>query len=308
MDVMKDGLRDTVPYQGATTFMRAPSTRDLDGVDIAVYGIPLDLGTINRPGARLGPRAIREQSLLTCGFGSIWPHDYELSERVKFIDYGDLSFTPGYIDDMLEVTGVHLRKMIDAGISTLGLGGDHLIAYPELYAHAQAHGPLSLIHFDAHADNYESDRLNHGSMFWFAADEGLIDPKRSVQVGIRTPWDGDNGFTVLSANECNRMSSDQIVARIRDVVGDSPCFVSLDVDGMDPAYTPGTGTPVPGGITSMMQREILWGLKGINAVGGDVVEVSPPYDHNGATAIVASYVAADILYLLAENRRNKARQ
>lgn len=302
MDVMKEGIRDKVPYQGSTTFLRAESTRDLSGVDIAVYGIPLDLGTVNRPGARFGPRAIREQSALTCGFGPIWPHEFDLLDKLKIIDYGDLSFMPGYIDDMLEVTSYHLSQMVKAGVATLGLGGDHLSAYPELKAHAKMHGPLSLIHFDAHTDNYEAETLNHGSMFWFAAKERLIDPRRSVQIGIRTPWDHDNGFNVISANECNRMTSEDIVERIRAIVGDSKCFVSLDVDGMDPAYTPGTGTPVPGGLTSLMQREILWGLKGIDVVGGDVVEVSPPYDQNGATAIVASYVAADIMYLLAEKR------
>lgn len=303
VETMKGGFREIVPYQGATTFWRTAATRDLTDVDIAVYGVPLDLGTVNRPGARLGPRAIREQMTLTGVIGDVWPHGFDLREKLKIIDYGDLSFLPGYIDDMLAVTDEHLSRMVDAGVSTMGLGGDHLTAYPEIKALSRAHGPLSLIHFDAHTDCFESENLNHGSMFWFAANEGLIDPKRSVQIGIRTPIPAESGFNVITASECQRMTSEDIANRVRDVVGDRKCFVTVDVDGMDPAYTPGTGTPVPGGITSMMQREILWGLKGINAVGGDIVEVSPPYDHNGATAIVASYVAVDILHVLGAARQ-----
>ena len=271
--------------------------------------MPLDLGTVNRPGARLGPRAIREQMTLTGAAGEIWPHEFDLREKLKIIDYGDLSFLPGYIDDMLSVTDEHLSRIVDAGVLLMGLGGDHLTAYPEVKALARVHGSVSLIHFDAHTDCFESERLNHGSMFWHATKEGLVDPRRSIQIGIRTPIPEESEFNVLTASECQRMTSEVIVDRIRDVVGDNKCFITVDVDGMDPAYTPGTGTPVPGGITSTMQREILWGLKGVNALGGDVVEVSPPYDHNGATATVASYVAADILYVLGAARlANKDKQ
>ena len=302
VDIKSDSFRAIVPYQGLTTFWRTEATRDIDQADIAVYGIPLDLGTVNRPGARLGPRAIREQMTLTGALGDIWPHGFDLREKLKIIDYGDLSFMPGYIDDMLAVADEHLSRLADAGVATLGLGGDHLIAYPEIKALARVHGPLSLIHFDAHTDCFESERLNHGSMFWFAAKEGLVDPTRSIQIGIRTPIPEESQFTVLTALECQRMASTEIIDRVRNLVGNRPCFISVDVDGMDPAYTPGTGTPVPGGLSSGMQREILWGLKGLNTLGCDVVEVSPPYDQNGVTAIVASYIAADLLHVLGANR------
>ncbi|HEY9785782.1 MAG TPA: arginase family protein, partial [Candidatus Obscuribacterales bacterium] len=159
---------------------------------------------------------------------------------------------------------------------------------------------LSLIHFDAHTDTHEGPVLNHGSMFAYAAKEGLIDAKTSVQMGIRTIIPAGDDFTVLTADKCLELGSKAIVAKVREVVGDRPCYISLDVDGMDPAYAPGTGTPVPGGITSAMQREILWGLAGLNAVGGDVVEVSPPYDPSHITSILGATIGMDILYVLAE--------
>jgi agmatinase len=291
-------LSERVPYLGITSFWRAPYSRDLASADAAVYGVPLDADIVNRPGARYGPRAIREQSCYIGAFKSFWPYNYAFRDRFRLIDYGDIGFFPGDIDQALEETTKTVARMAEAGIMTLGLGGDHLVAYPAVKAHAEKHGPLSLIHFDAHTDTFEMHRLNHGSMFWYAVKEGYVDPTRSVQIGIRTPNAEGSQFHILHANECAAIGSAEVVKRVREIVGDRKCYVSLDVDGMDPAFAPGTGTPVPGGITSMMQREILWGLCGLDAVGGDVVEVSPPYDPFGNTAVVGATVAIDILHVL----------
>ncbi|MEH6549142.1 MAG: agmatinase [Pseudomonadales bacterium] len=291
-----------LPYQGIQSFLRLPLQRDLDNVDIAVYGVPLDLATTNRPGARLGPRAIREQSLLLGGFSDPFPpHKRNLRNTMKMVDYGDLAFAPGYIDEMLKVAAMHIGRMVDNNTSTLGLGGDHLIAYPAIKEHARKHGPLSLIQFDAHSDDSSIGSLNHGSMFWHACEEGLIDPTRSIQVGLRHTLP-EHDFNVIHGHEVIDMKGTEIAERIREVVGDHPCYVSLDVDGMDPAFAPGTGTPVPGGMTSMQQRQALWGLKGLNVVGADVVEVAPPYDPTGQTANLAAGCAIDLMHVLAEAR------
>jgi agmatinase len=288
-----------VPYQGIPTFWRAEHTQDLTDVDFAVYGVPCDIEIVNRPGTRYGPRAIREQSLFVGFTGVHWPFDYDLLKRHKLIDYGDIQFYPGQVDQMLANTEKHVGLMSAAGIGTLGLGGDHLVAYPAIKAHAKHHGKLSLIHFDAHTDTHEAAHLNHGSMFWYGVKEGLIDPDSSIQIGIRTLIPPDDRFTVLTSHQCLDMGSKAIVERVRQVVGDRKCYISLDVDGMDPAFAPGTGTPMPGGITSAMQREILWGMHGLNIVGGDVVEVSPPYDPSHITAILGASVGIDIIYAMA---------
>lgn len=302
-DPEQTSLLDTfMPHSGIQSFMRLPYSRDLDGVDLAVYGMPLDLGTVNRSGARLGPRAIREQSLLLGVFSDPFPpHSRCLREDLRMVDYGDLAFDIGYIEDMLEVSKTHIGCMVDQGLSTLGLGGDHLSTYPAIKEHARKHGPLSLIHFDAHSDDTTFGRLNHGSMFWYACEEGLIDPTRSIQIGIRHTLP-EHDFHVIPGHEVIDMKGTEIAERICEVVGDNACYITLDVDGMDPAFTPGTGTPVPGGMTSMQQRQALWGLKGLKAVGADVVEVSPPYDPTGQTANIAAGCAIDLLHILADAR------
>lgn len=291
---------DRVPYQGIVTFARAEHTRNLEGADLAVYGVPCDIEIVNRPGTRYGPRAIREQSAYVSFTEVIWPFDYVVTKEHKVIDYGDIAFYPGQVDQMLANVTEHVDLMSAAGVGTLGLGGDHLVAYPAIRAHAKHHGKLSLIHFDAHTDTFEAKYLNHGSMFWYAAEEGYIDAASSIQIGIRTIIPSGQDFTVLTSHECIKMGSEAIVKKIREVVGDRKCYVSLDVDGMDPAYAPGTGTPLPGGITSAMQREILWGLCGMNIVGADVVEVSPPYDPSHITAILGATIGMDLLYAMGQ--------
>ncbi len=295
----KEGIAKRVPYQGMVTFWRCEHTQNLEGADLAVYGIPFDVEIFNRPGTRYGPRSIREQSLYIGMPGVHWPFDYDLRDRLRLIDYGDIAFYPGKTEEMLVNVEESVTLMSEKGIGTLGLGGDHLVAYPAIKAHAKKYGKLSLIHFDAHTDTHGGPVLNHGSMFIYAANEGLIDPKTSVQIGIRTIIPENDEFNVFTSHECIDMGSKTLLEKIRNIVGDRPCYISLDVDGMDPAYAPGTGTPVPGGITSAMQREILWGLEGLNAVGGDVVEVSPPYDPSHITSILGATVAMDILYVLA---------
>lgn len=289
-----------VPYQGVPTFWRAPHTQDLTGAQLVVYGVPCDMEIVNRPGTRYGPRSIREQSLYVGFPGIHWPFDYDLSHEHRLIDYGDIPFYPGQVDHMLANVEEHVGLMAASGAGTLGLGGDHLVAYPALKAHAKHHGKLSLIHFDAHTDTHEAKHLNHGSMFWYAVQEGLIDPETSVQIGIRTFIPTDDRFHVLTPQQCFEMGSKAIIEKVRKIVGERKCYISLDVDGMDPAYAPGTGTPVPGGITSAMQRELLWGFCGMNVVGGDVVEVSPPYDPSHITAILGATIGMDILYALAQ--------
>src|SRR5262245_26950185 len=292
-----------LPYQGLMTFWRASYAQDLGGVDVAVYGVPFDAGTSNRPGARFGPRAIREQSCYVGLYDKCWPHDYAFKDRFRLIDYGDVVSFPGRTEDMVAAVEESVSKLVEGNVASLGLGGDHLTSYPALKAHAKKHGPLSLIHFDAHADLTEAPHLFHGSMFGVAVQEQLIDPDASIQVGIRTPSPPTPKLHVLTADRCLRMEGKAIAEKIKDVVGGRKCYVTLDIDAMDPAHAGGTGTPAPGGLTSALQREILWHLKGVNAVGGDVVEVSPPYDEAAKTAIVGAIVAMDILHILGEARR-----
>jgi agmatinase len=291
-----------VPYSGVPTFARLEESRNLDGVDIAVYGMPFDLGTTNRPGARFGPRAIRDASLFVGALSVPPPHDASRYETIRAIDYGDIAYLPASIDDFLAKTHEHVGRIVAAGATPLGLGGDHLCAYPEVKAVAEKYGTISLVHFDAHADDYDlPGPLNHGSMFWHLVEEGIVDPTTSAQIAIRHTYPSHD-FNVIDGHRCAHMTGAEIAAEVRQHVGDTPVFVTLDVDGMDPAHTPGTGTPYPGGLTSAQQREILHGLIGINAVGGDVVEVAPAYDPNGTTPIVAATVALDIGVILMEAR------
>ena len=294
----KEGIGKRVPYQGLPTFWRTEYTQDLEGADLAVYGVAFDVEIFNRPGTRYGPRSIREQSLYIGMAGVHWPFDHDLRDRCRIIDYGDIPFYPGSTEEMLTNLEASVTAMSERGLGTLGLGGDHLVAYPAIKAHAKKYGKLSLVHFDAHTDTHGGPVLNHGSMFIYAANEGLIDPKTSVQIGIRTVIPENDEFNVFTSHECIDMGSKTLLEKVKKIVGDRPCYISLDVDGMDPAFAPGTGTPVPGGITSAMQREILWGLVGLNAVGGDVVEVSPPYDPSHITAMLGATIAMDILYAL----------
>jgi agmatinase len=294
-------------YAGPLSFLRCPYTRDLKDVDLAVLGIPFDLATTNRPGARFGPRALREQSAFVGEYPwGVWPWEFDLRERFSVIDYGDVDFNVGYPQRMIEEVERIAGHILDAGVSLLGLGGDHFVAYPLLRAQATRHGPLSLVHFDAHSDTWTSEDYNHGTMFYHAVRDGLIDAAHSIQIGLRTPNPDTHGLTILDARSLLEHGPRAAVERVRAVVGDRPVYLTLDIDFLDPAYAPGTGTPVIGGPTTHQARELLFGLRGLNVVGGDQVEVAPAYDALGQiTALAGATLAADILYLIALARAER---
>ncbi len=288
-------------YAGELSFARRRYTRDLEGVDIAIVGIPFDLSTSNRPGTRFGPRAIREQSSVSGMFPwGLWPWEFNVFERHNVIDYSDIVFFPGDYRHMLSAVNEHIETILGAGVSVLALGGDHMITYPLLKAHAKRYGPLCLIHFDAHSDSWNmGDELNHGTMFFLAAQEGIVDPACSVQIGIRTPNPDTQGFHIIKADQVLEHGADDTVRQIREIVSDRRAYLTFDVDFLDPAYAPGTGTPVIGGPSTYTARRILRGLAGLSIVGGDVVEVCPPYDGSGQiTALAAATLAHDMLYLV----------
>ena len=287
-------------YAGPLSFLRCPYTRELSGVDLAVLGIPFDLATTNRPGARFGPRALREQSVFVGEYPwGVWPWEFDLRERFSVIDYGDVDFNVGYSERMIEEVQRIAGEILDEGVSLMGLGGDHFVAYPLLRAYAARHGPLALVHLDAHSDTWTSEDHNHGTMFYHAAKEGVVDAAHSIQIGVRTPNPDTHGFTILDARWLHEHGPRAAAEKVRSLVGSRAVYLTFDIDFLDPAYAPGTGTPVIGGPTTHQARELLFGLRGLNIVGGDQVEVSPPYDVPGqVTALAGATLAADILYLL----------
>jgi agmatinase len=285
--------------------MRRKYTRELDGVDVVVTGVPLDTATTNRPGARFGPRAIRAASTIMA-----WERPYGMPfdpfDRLAVIDYGDCFFDHGRPDSVPDAIETHAYDIISKGPAMLSLGGDHFISYPILKAHVRHHGgPLSLLHFDAHSDTWpdeEGKRVDHGTMFHHAAKEELVDPARSVQIGLRTTNQDTMGFNVLDAPAVHEQGIAAIVDKTKDIVGDNPVYLTFDIDCLDPSYAPGTGTPVCGGLSSHQAMEILRGLAGINVIGMDIVEVAPAYDVGEITALAASHLAMEMLYLFAVNR------
>ena len=294
------GLSFENTFGGATSFLRRRYTKDLAGVDIAVTGVPFDQAVTNRPGTRLGPRAIREASALQAvdpPYG--WP--FNVLEDCAIADYGDLAFDYANVPEFPGRLTDHIRGILQAGAAPLTLGGDHYISFPILRAMAEKHGPLSLIHFDAHSDTWPDDdmaRVDHGTMFYKAVKSGLVDPARSVQIGIRTTNADTLGVHIIDAPEVHLIGAEEVVARVHQIGGDHPAYLSFDIDALDPAYAPGTGTPVWGGLTSAQAAAMLRGLAGVNLKGGDVVEVSPPFDTTGATAIAGAHVAVEICCLL----------
>ena len=289
-------------YAGILSFMRLPYSRDLDGADIVVLGVPYDLGTTNRPGARFGPRAIREISSLIGGYQwGVWPWDYHLLDRRRIADYGDVCNFTASPERMISELEKTADEILSAGTALMSLGGDHFISLPLLRAHVRKHGPLALLHFDAHSDTWRDEEFNHGTMFYHAIQEGLIDVEHSIQVGIRTPNPDSFGIEIVDAVQLDNMTNAQALARIRKRVGECKAYLTFDIDFLDPAYAPGTGTPVAGGPSVLQTRDILHGLRGLKIVGGDQVEVAPAYDPLGSiTALAGATIAADILYLISE--------
>lgn len=305
----RDGLKGRAyenTFGGAISFLRRRYTKDLSGVDLTITGIPFDQAVTNRPGARLGPRAIREASTLQpydppYGWDGLDP-----LARFAITDYGDLAFDYARIDRFPAALEAHIAGILAQDTGVIALGGDHYITFPILRAHVARHGPLALIQFDAHTDTWPDDdmsRVDHGTMFYKAVKEGLILPEKSVQIGIRTVNEDTLGVNIIDAREVHEKGPAAAAARARAIVGDHPAYLTFDIDALDPGFAPGTGTPVWGGLSSGQAAIALRDLAGINMVGGDVVEVSPPYDPSGATAIAGAHVAMELVCLWGWTRR-----
>lgn len=291
-------------FSGATSFLRRRYSRDLTGVDVAVVGVPFDLATTNRPGARFGPRGVRAAST-QLSWARPWPWKSDPFEKLHVVDYGDCVFDSGYpenfVDDVVEWYDV----INNAGVKPLSIGGDHFVTYPILKSLAKKHGAISLIHFDAHCDTWPDDvgRIDHGTMFYHAANEGIVDAKTSVQVGMRTVNDAPNDYTVLDAMWLHEHGAEKAVEIIKDKVGSNPCYITFDIDFLDPSCAPGTGTPVCGGFDTITGIKLLHGLRGLNLIGCDVVEVAPAYDHAEITALAGATMATNMICLLAEAKK-----
>jgi len=294
-------------YGGALSFLRRRYTRDLEGVDVAVTGIPYDASVTNRPGCRLGPQAIRAASVQLAELKA-FPWGFDPFETLAVVDYGDCFLDPHHPATVPRSIEDHAAEIIANGTKLLSLGGDHFVAYPLIKAHAAKYGPVALVQVDAHCDTWPDDpgRLDHGTMFGRGVAEGIIDASKSVQVGLRTYNDSDHGFEILTAPWVHRNGIDAVLDVVRERVGDAPCYLSFDIDGLDPAFAPGTGTPVPGGLASWQALELVRGLGDLDLIGMDIVEVSPPYDHAEITALAGAHVAHDWLCLLARKKGARA--
>ncbi|MBM09125.1 MAG: agmatinase [Magnetovibrio sp.] len=297
-------------FTGIPTFMRVPFVEEIKDLDIAMVGVPYDGGVTNRPGARHGPREMRNQSSLMRGIhhvSRINPFD-----ACRVADVGDVPFKESHIPDRaMEEIETFYREIHAANALPLTAGGDHSITYPIFRGIASAKAPLSMIHIDAHTDTWDSwqgNKFNHGAPFRRAVEDGVLDPKQTIQIGIRGPqnvsdgWDFslESGMRVIFMEEFTEMGVNNVITEARRVVGDSPTYISFDVDGLDPVYAPGTGTPEIGGITTIEAQKLLRGLRGLNLIGGDVVEVAPPFDPSGNTAMVGATMMYEILCLLSE--------
>ncbi len=299
------GLAYENAFGGAVSFLRRRYTKDLAGVDLAVTGVPFDQAVTHRPGTRFGPRAIREASCLQ-PYDPPYGWGYDPLSEFSVIDYGDLAFDYARVADFPAALKAHAVGILQTGAGMLTLGGDHYLTLPVLEAHAERFGPMRVIQFDAHSDLWADDdlsRIDHGTMMYKAVKQGFVDAAHSVQVGIRTDCPDYLGMNVIDAPEAHRLGPEAVAARIREIVGDGPCYLSFDIDGLDPAFAPGTGTPVWGGLASWQAAAILRGLAGIDLKGGDVVEVSPPYDTTGATAVAGAHVAMELICLYGWTRR-----
>ena len=268
-----------------------------------ITGVPFDMATSGRAGSRHGPAAIRQVSTNLAWESHRWPWNFKLTERLNVVDCGDVVFAFGDAQDMSDKLQAHTEKLLESGKRCLTFGGDHFVTLPLLRAHAKHFGKMALVHFDAHTDTYgNGSKFDHGTMFYHAPKEGLIDPNHSVQIGIRTEHDSDNGFTVLDAGQVNDRSVDDMVAQIKEIVGDLPVYLTFDIDCLDPAFAPGTGTPVIGGLTSDRALKLLRGIQSLNIVGMDLVEVAPAYDQSEITVLAAASIALEMLYIQAAKK------
>ena len=296
-------------FSGVRTFARLPHVTDLAGVDAAVVGIPFDTATTFRPGARFGPEAIRSASALLRPYNPAW--DVDLVKALSMVDYGDLPVAPGDTVETYRRVEAALEPVVAAGPLTLALGGDHSVTLAELRVLARRHGPLSVVLLDSHADTWDEyfgQRFFHGTTFLRAVEEGVCDAQSSVMAGMRGtvygPGDLDEasalGFAVLTTDDLRALGPERYGAAVRDRVGDRPVFLSFDVDFLDPAFAPATGTPEVGGFATHEALAFLRALRGIRLAGADVVEVAPAYDGPGQqTALAAANVAWELLALYA---------
>ena len=294
-------------FGGITTFMRLPGSSSPDELDAAVIGVPFDIGTSNRPGARFGPRGIRSESVLL--------RPYNMATRaapfdsLRIDDLGDVPTNPYNVADSMQRIQAFYTPLLDAGLTTVSMGGDHTIVLPILRAMAHQHGPVGLVHVDAHTDINDSmfgERIAHGTPFRRAVEEGLLDCSRVAQIGVRGTgyqaddfdWSRRQGFRVVQVEECWHRSLEPLMAEVRAQLGSGPVYLSFDIDGLDPSFAPGTGTPEIGGLTIWQGIEIIRGCRGLNLVGCDVVEVAPIYDVSGTTSLVAANLLYEMLCVL----------
>ena len=287
-------------YAGVLSFMRRQYTKNLEGVDVVVSGVPLDIATTFRSGARMGPAAVRAASVQMNEL--IHPWGFGSCDRLSVIDYGDCWLDSHNPHTIFSSIYEHAKTILASNAKMLTLGGDHYITYPLLKAHAEKFGaPLSIIHFDAHCDTWADDEpnsLNHGSMFYKAIKDGLIDPATSVQIGIRT-WNEDfMGVNILGADWVHEHGVAAVAQKVHEIVGKRNVYLTFDIDCLDPAFAPGTGTPVAGGLSSAQALAILRKFVGLNIIGMDVVEVAPAYDHSEITALAAAQIAAEMLCVI----------
>jgi agmatinase len=295
-------------YSGPATFARLPRIDEVDRADAAVLGVPFDSGVTYRPGARFGPAHIRESSRLLRPYNPAL--DVSPFARLQVVDAGDLAVNPFDIGEAITSIEHGARALLERAPYLLTLGGDHTIALPLLRAFAAAHGPVAVVHFDAHLDTWDTyfgAAYTHGTPFRRAFEEGLLDPEGCVHVGIRGPLFSDAdlradtavGFSVISAPEADDLGVAGIAERVADRVGDRPMYVSVDIDVLDPAHAPGTGTPEAGGLTSRELLGVVRSFARLNLIGADIVEVAPSYDHAQITGIAAAHVGYELLSALA---------
>lgn len=301
-------------YANLHTFMRVPLSKDLSQADAAIIGFPFDTGATWRIGARFAPGAIRQA---TAGLRPYHPTlKTALLEQIQVVDYGDVSTIPGYIAETVEQASEELKDVLVPTCVPIFLGGDHTVSYPELRAVAHHHGPVALLHFDAHTDTWDSQwgqAIGHGTPFWNALQEGLIDPAASIQLGLRGSLSDDGdwerpqrlGFDVVPMDQVDPFDADELARRIRRRVGDRPVFLSFDIDALDPAHAPATGTPEIGGFTTREIVALLRRLAGLRFVGFDVVEVLPHIDPAQITAVAAANIVFEFLGLLVAGRQDR---
>jgi guanidinopropionase len=296
-------------YTEIATFMRAPMAATLDNVDIGLIGVPTDLGVTNRPGARHGPREIRNASSLMRSFNlGLGINPYELC---RIADIGDVRLSHRYdLEKQVEEIEAFYREVHSAGVLPISAGGDHSITYP-IFRAIGADAPVGMVHIDAHCDTwgeFYGSKFTHGAPFRLAVEAGVLDPKRTIQIGIRggqnfmdgIEFSKSHGMRVVFIEEFAELGVERVIEEARRVVGDGRTYISFDVDGLDPVYAPGTGTPEIGGLTTLEAQRLLRGLRGLNLIGGDVVEVAPPYDQTGNTALVGATIMFEILCLIAD--------